>query len=394
MQAALSQHPNSNKYNEHTTVFGFNSVLSDPSKRMIYDLLGEEALLTEWDVGLRLKTADEIRDEYELKKKLADEIDRQKLVNSKGKITVTLDATSLVADFDTPEVKQANVQHSWETKIGDKSSLILSGNVLVQNGIGKGTVTATVKHAWSSVLWGESALSIGDDPSLDLKLVNNFTPQVFAIAGSSLKSFDYPPIFNLTLGRHLNENTLGMITYNTGIFSIGPWQTSYSPNSSCTLSLVRNLKESNWNLSISAGDMSSQLSISYNRNLLADLEAQTELALSTHAGWTLGISTLRKIDQNTKLGIGLNLSQSMGVSWRFKISRLGQVFSVPIIISPDIDSKVLTVGVVTPLIFGLALDYWVLSKIRARQRKEYHVITQETIKTSQRKQRIIRSTKA
>lgn len=36
------------------------SVLTDPNKRAIYDLFGEEGLKTKWDVGLKYKTAEEV----------------------------------------------------------------------------------------------------------------------------------------------------------------------------------------------------------------------------------------------------------------------------------------------------------------------------------------------
>ena len=36
-------------------------VLSDPKRRTVYDLLGEEGLKSDWEVGQRLKTNDEVR---------------------------------------------------------------------------------------------------------------------------------------------------------------------------------------------------------------------------------------------------------------------------------------------------------------------------------------------
>ena len=36
------------------------SVLTDPNKRIIYDMFGEEGLSTSWEVGPRLKTPQEV----------------------------------------------------------------------------------------------------------------------------------------------------------------------------------------------------------------------------------------------------------------------------------------------------------------------------------------------
>lgn len=36
------------------------SVLTDPNKRIVYDMFGEEGLSTSWEVGPRLKTPQEV----------------------------------------------------------------------------------------------------------------------------------------------------------------------------------------------------------------------------------------------------------------------------------------------------------------------------------------------
>lgn len=36
-------------------------VLSDPKRRNVYDLLGKEGLKSDWEVGQRLKTNEEVR---------------------------------------------------------------------------------------------------------------------------------------------------------------------------------------------------------------------------------------------------------------------------------------------------------------------------------------------
>ncbi|CAG8475205.1 8386_t:CDS:2, partial [Paraglomus brasilianum] len=40
-------------------------VLVDKTKRTIYDMFGEEGLRTSWDVGMKLKTPQELREEFE-----------------------------------------------------------------------------------------------------------------------------------------------------------------------------------------------------------------------------------------------------------------------------------------------------------------------------------------
>ena len=44
----------------HILYILYLSVLTDPNKRIIYDMFGEEGLSTSWEVGPRLKTPQEV----------------------------------------------------------------------------------------------------------------------------------------------------------------------------------------------------------------------------------------------------------------------------------------------------------------------------------------------
>lgn len=71
-------------------------VLNDPHKRAIYDSLGVKGLHTEgWEIALRTKTPQELREEYE---RLAKEEEEKRLLmrtNPRGNLTVRIDATDL-----------------------------------------------------------------------------------------------------------------------------------------------------------------------------------------------------------------------------------------------------------------------------------------------------------
>lgn len=80
-------------------------VLNDAHKRAIYDSLGVKGLETEgWEIALRTKTPQELREEYE---RLAKEEEERRLLmrtNPTGNVTVNIDATDLFsrysADYD------------------------------------------------------------------------------------------------------------------------------------------------------------------------------------------------------------------------------------------------------------------------------------------------------
>lgn len=76
--------------------------MSDPHKRAVYDSLGPKGLETEgWEIVQRMKTPQEIREEYE---RLAREREERKLEDEtrpRGNITVNVNATDLFNKYDS-----------------------------------------------------------------------------------------------------------------------------------------------------------------------------------------------------------------------------------------------------------------------------------------------------
>ena len=73
-----------------------HEVLSDPHKRAIYDCLGEKGLKEqEWEVVARVKTPQEIREEYENIARAREERRLQQLTNPTSQFQMTVNATDL-----------------------------------------------------------------------------------------------------------------------------------------------------------------------------------------------------------------------------------------------------------------------------------------------------------
>ncbi|KAJ3000641.1 hypothetical protein HDV02_004326 [Globomyces sp. JEL0801] len=148
--------------------------LIDPNKRHIYDLYGEDGLNESWDLTAPMDK-DQIRKEFERRAKLKRELDEQNAVKSKGEINIAFDATRLfmpnrgakregllgLLDIESiPEIQHALVVHSWENRINDSNSVTLRGNVVSKNGLGSGSIVASVRHIVSPLLWGEVAAGL------------------------------------------------------------------------------------------------------------------------------------------------------------------------------------------------------------------------------------------
>ncbi|CAG8595141.1 13121_t:CDS:2, partial [Ambispora leptoticha] len=78
-------------------------VLTDPTQRMIYDLFGEEGLKTQWEVGFRLKTPQELREEFQNKARLKKEQEVENIVKPKSDVQISIDASQLFNPYDGPK---------------------------------------------------------------------------------------------------------------------------------------------------------------------------------------------------------------------------------------------------------------------------------------------------
>ena len=110
------------------------------------------------------------------------EMDLQNLVKSRGHIILGLDASScfthgsalvkkrrlrgqrlvavqnassFLSFIKMPVIKQAVVQHAWETRLSEQSTLTLSGQAVARNGIGGGNISATLKQSLPGYIVGE-----------------------------------------------------------------------------------------------------------------------------------------------------------------------------------------------------------------------------------------------
>jgi DnaJ family protein C protein 11 len=60
-----------------------HEVLTDPARRVVYDMFGEEGLRTSWEVGPRNMSAAQMRRHYQRQGEVKRKLDAESLVNSK-----------------------------------------------------------------------------------------------------------------------------------------------------------------------------------------------------------------------------------------------------------------------------------------------------------------------
>lgn len=184
-------------------------MLSNPQLRTAYDEYGEEGLNTKWEVGHRVKTPQELREEYSRLAREKREMELESLVRNKNDITINVDATrvfksqeimspfggtafarksngSILDPLKRAEIMQLYMKNSFEvrspryipfvmcmktsrltpsdqllhllpvlycqTQFGPRTQFIVGGQMTSRSGMGGGNVVGTIRHAFSEKL--------------------------------------------------------------------------------------------------------------------------------------------------------------------------------------------------------------------------------------------------
>ena len=108
-----------------------HEVLSDPHKRAIYDCLGEKGLREqEWEIVQRVKTPQEIREEYENLARAREERRLQQLTNPTSNVTMTVNATDLFDRYLYDEEYDEYIDSGWPNLEVSKLSISQSIQVI------------------------------------------------------------------------------------------------------------------------------------------------------------------------------------------------------------------------------------------------------------------------
>ncbi|XJO71805.1 hypothetical protein BDV3_001255 [Batrachochytrium dendrobatidis] len=372
-------------------------VLSDPNKRHIYNLYGEVAVDQSWELGPKLKTPEEIEQEFVRQARIKQTLETMRLAQSRGEIVLTLDATSYFQSLQLdkqrfrgshlglsvaetrsfrdllvlPEVQQATVSHEWETQLSSQTDLVLSGKAHAHNGVGNGSIRAVVRHAISSQLQGEVSVNLSQHSSVELKAVRTFFSNVSVTAHGVFNSVYSPPNLTIDIGRKIAPNYTGFITYRPGLFRLGSWGLSDPQllgHSSSTIGIVHNDQRKSWTCLVHAGIMESNVLLSYTLPIVGHIRARMDFSASSSGDMAIDISGARRIDRNTRVSMGVNCSIQRGVFLKFRVVRLGQKFSIPIYLSPSLNLKLAFFAFSVPLLSGLAFDRLVLNSWRKQRR--------------------------
>ncbi|KAJ3393416.1 hypothetical protein HDU84_001906 [Entophlyctis sp. JEL0112] len=364
-------------------------VLSNPNHRHIYNAYGHEGLRTSWDVTeQRSQTEQQARDEFNRRERFRLESEAERLIKSKGEVHVGLDATrcfdsalprkklgrftsstGLMDALVLPEISHAFVKHSWETKIFNSTDLIIQGNAITKNGLGAGTVAATVRHIVNPTMFTEATLQANaKQPTASFKLSKNMQNDVFTSAECTFTAIETPPPLTFVAGRRIDSKHTGFLSFRTGDYQLGPWGANEAGVSkrrpSCGLGLIGKSVKGQWSCEISMGLNGSSLSLGIFRSIGWGVRARAGCSVSTGMGLSTSISADKTLSKFDRVGMSVDAASIGGVSFKLRFMRLGQKFVLPIALSPDLDVTVAIFATFIPLCVALALDFTVFQPDR------------------------------
>eukprot|EP01135_Chromosphaera_perkinsii_P009513 Nk52_evm3s1779 gene=Nk52_evmTU3s1779 len=351
------------------------AVLSDSTRRGIYDIYGEKGLNAGWELGPHLSTAEDIKAEYERLKIRREEMRVQQRTNAKGSISVHINAQQVFNPYDKYigassfwppriEIGQMTISQSIDAPISDRDSFTFGGVLMSQNGNGGGNVSVVYRRQVSSASNIEIDAGLGSGMYMSLKGTTTLSKHSFLTCAATVQDSDSGGTEDGSLGkgisvllaRQLSSSTMGYLTWKAGL------------DSCMNASIVYNTENMTISGTAQLGVPRTYLAGAIVRSVGSDARVRVNGKLGT-VGIVLEYGADKKVSSLNRVAASVSVGVPVGVQLKLKLTRVGQTYIFPISISPKPEFGTCIYTTVVPIaLVALVYKFMVLPwKLRRKQ---------------------------
>ncbi|XP_044487580.1 chaperone protein dnaJ 13 [Mangifera indica] len=329
-------------------------ILSNETKRPIYDIYGMEGLTSGLELGPKLNKVEELKEELERLRRMKEQEKTLAHFRPSGTILANLSLPQfLEGDGIMKGMAMSSEVHSQLSK---SNTLAFGGNLEVNENSGGGAASLVLRHQMSSVSSIEFLASAGLRALIGLQTTRNLSQHSTATMGIAMSLRDGSINLSNNWTRQLSETTRGNIQLLLGqesAISVG-WQKKDE-----RMSAVGEIKVGTNSFGVSAHYTRRFSKKSHGR--IAGRFGSTALEMEVGGGRKISeFSTIRML-----YTIGVQ-----GIFWKFELHRGGQKLIIPILLSRNFSSLFAAGAFIIPTSLYFSLKKFVFKPYYRKREKQ------------------------
>ena len=301
--------------------------------------------------------------------------------------TIALDASrrldksdgllAALASVAAADVRQLFMKASTVSVLTPSTTLTYQGSMLARRGQGGGNLLVTLRHQYNSQLGIEVGTTALEPKRLTTKISYALDKHSAVNFDSTLVSPYLPPLFNLTYATRVADKVdcFARVSSGSSYSFLSALMPLFQPFAGSPSTLMVGGTYAACTVEATANQFGEvAVSGNYGNVRLLGGGRQRGWKLSTNVGAnsqgqaTFGVSTEKRLTENTHIGIGMGVVVTTGaLTLRLRVNRLGQRLSVPILLSSAASPRLILGTVFIPAVSIASMQYFYLTPRSTRQ---------------------------
>ncbi|CAN4077967.1 unnamed protein product [Withania somnifera] len=329
-------------------------ILSDETKRQIYDIYGMEGINSGLELGTKLNKAEEIKEELERLRRQKELQKAAAHLRPSGSILANLSLPHFLEGDGI--MKGMAMASEVQSQISKHSAVAIGGNLAVNGNAGGGAASVVFRHQMSSVSSIEFMGSMGLRALLGVQTTRHISVHSTATMGLAMSLRDGSVNLSNTWTRQLSDTANGNIHLSLG------------PESSIAVGWQKKEQKRSASGEIKLGTGSFGATVHYTHRFSTKSHGRIaarigSTALELEMGGGRKISEFSTIRMLYSVGI-------QGIYWKFELHRGGQKLIVPVLLSRYLNPVFATGAFVIPTSLYFVLKRFVLKPFYLKREKQ------------------------